>query len=125
MASDDGSEGDASGDTREQGIEFGQLKEKLASHDYPATGDELLEAYGDFELELPGGSATLREILGKRQSEEEGDDDDVEYESADDVRQSIHNMVGSDAIGRENYSDRGGSLPNEYRDEEDEDRETL
>jgi hypothetical protein len=109
MASDDG---DASGDTREQGIEFGRLQEELATHDYPTTGDELLDAYGDFELELPGGSATFREILGKRRSED-GGDDDIQYESADDVHQSIHNMVGSDAVGREDYTDRGGSSPAE------------
>lgn len=114
VADDSGT--DASSDTREQGIEYGQLKEKLASHDYPATGDELVAAYGDFELELPGGSETLREILGKRQSAT--GDDDIRYESPEQVHQSIQNMVGSDAVGRQNYSDRGGSLESETASED-------
>jgi hypothetical protein len=89
MASEGSSDGNGSDDTREQGIEFGQLKEKLASLDYPTTNDRLLEEYGDFELEHPGGSATLREILGRRES---GKDNDVfQHGSADDVRQSVHN----------------------------------
>jgi hypothetical protein len=29
------------------------------------------------------------------------------YQDADGVRQDIFNFVGSDAVGRENYSDRG------------------
>jgi formyltetrahydrofolate synthetase len=37
MASEGSSDGNGSDDTREQGIEFGQLKEKLASLDYPTT----------------------------------------------------------------------------------------
>ena len=107
MESDD-TDGDAFEDTREQGIEFGQLKRELETHEYPTTGDELLAAYGDFELDLPGGSVTLREVLGKRHGEQEGDDD-IRYESAEDVHRSIQNMVGSEAVGRENYTDRGGS----------------
>lgn len=120
MASEDGSGGNAADDTREHGIEFGPLKEQLATHDYPATGDELLDAYGDFELELPGGSETLREILGKRESESGGEEnDDITYESAEEVHQSIRNMVGSDAVGRENYSDRGGSQKHDGKDHDD------
>lgn len=112
MASDDSPGDGAADDTREQGIEFGALKAALAAHDYPAEGDELVAEYGDFELELPGGSSTFGEILGKRHGEGDASDD-IQYESADDVRQSIHNMVGSEAVGRENYTDRAGGDPTE------------
>jgi hypothetical protein len=122
MVRSEDSDSDASGDTRDHGVEFGQLKEKLASHEYPTTGDELLAEYGDFELELPNGSQTLREVLGKRQSESE---DDIRYESPEEVHQSILNMVGSDAVGRENYSDRGGSLQNEVEDGESGDEDSM
>lgn len=118
MDDNDGSDGPASEDTREQGIEFGPLKEQLETHDYPATGEELLAAYGDAELGLPDGPHTLREILGKRESEQ-GGEADVQYESAEEVHQSIFNMVGSDAVGREDYSDRGTS-PTEADDKDDE-----
>jgi len=124
MASDDGSESGTPGDTREQGIEFGQLKEKLDSHDYPATNDELVEAYGDYELELPGGSQTLEEILGKRRSES-GEGEEIRYQSAEDVHQSIHNMVGSDAVGREGYSDRGGSITDQIDEQDDQEQDSV
>ena len=41
------------------------------------------------------------------------------YESADDVHQSIIGMVSDDAIGRKNYSDRGGSTAAEEDSEEE------
>jgi len=44
---------------------------------------------------------------------EEFDDETIEYESAEDVRQSITNMVGAEAVGRKGYSDRGGSMQGE------------
>jgi hypothetical protein len=120
---DNNESADTPDDTREQGIEFGQLMGQLNSHDYPATGEELLAAYGDAELELPEGSQTLREILGKRQSED--GDENVRYESAEEVRQSIFNMVGSDAVGRENYSDRGASHHDETEGGEDRDKKSI
>lgn len=119
MVSED-SESDASVDTRKLGVEFGELTEELASHDYPATGEELVAAYGDYELDLPGGSETFREILGKRRSET-GDDEDIRFESADEVQQSVLNMVDSDAVGREGYSDRGGSLERKQTEENQDD----
>ena len=110
--SDGADDSETADDTREMGIEFGSLKRKLDEHDYPATGEELLAAYGDHELELPGGSTTLREVLGQRRSQS-GDDETIEYESGEDVRQSITNMVGAEAVGRKGYSDRGGSMQDE------------
>ena len=35
--------------------------------------------------------------------------DGHEYDSADAVQQAVLNMVGSGAVGREEYSDRGGT----------------
>jgi hypothetical protein len=36
--------------TRELGVEFGPLAEKLTTHEYPATCTDLLEIYGDESL---------------------------------------------------------------------------
>lgn len=108
MVDNESPPGDAQGDTRELGIEFGQLKAQLQSHDYPATGDEILTAYGNTELGLPNGTTTVRDILGDRQRVEDGSDD-LRYESPEEVQQSIFNMIGSDAVGREHYSDRGAT----------------
>ncbi len=88
--------------SREQGIDFGSLADELDSHSYPATTREIVDEYGDHEVDLPNGSKTLEEILGDLQ------DEDQEYDSAEEVRQMVFNMVGSDAVGREGYSDRGG-----------------
>lgn len=90
-------------ESREQGIEFGSLAGELEDESYPLTNDELLDRYGDRELELGDGTTVLREILSP--------EDDQEYEGAESVRQAIFSMVGDDAIGRAGYSDRGGNSP--------------
>lgn len=99
-------------DDRDRGVEFGDLTEDLESEAYPLTKTELLEQYGDRQLEHASGSSSVRELLG-----EEGDD---EYESADEVHETILNMVGEEAVGREGYSDRGTGSPDEGDGEEDE-----
>lgn len=91
-------------DTREQGVEFGALADELDSHEYPATAGELVDAYGDHELELPNGQQTFGDVLGPLEAQ-----DDERYESAEEVRQMVLNMVADEAVGREGYSDRGTS----------------
>jgi hypothetical protein len=102
MADDDSIRG--SDIDREQGVEFGALADELASHDYPATTDELLDAYGDHELDLPGGSETFAAVLGTQTTEQR-------FESSEAVRQTVFNMVSADAVGRRGYSDRAGARP--------------
>ena len=97
-------------DSRELGVEMGALRESLRNHDYPATTEELVEAYGDEEVELSGGTERLEELLGPLGEEE--------YESYDEVEQAIMNMVGEEAIGRKNYSDRTPYAPGEERETE-------
>lgn len=99
-------------DSREQGIEFGALAEELENETYPLSHDQLLEKYGDRELELANGQTKLHEVL---ESENE-----TEYEDAESVRQAIFTMVGGDAVGRKGYSDRGGNSPGIDSDEEEE-----
>jgi hypothetical protein len=91
-----------SGDSRQSGVEFGDLNEELESHDYPATTEELVDEYGDYELELENGDRTFGEIMEPFQEEA-----DQEFESADEVRQAVFDMVGAEAVGRQRYSDRG------------------
>lgn len=99
---------------RSQGIELGELDEELESHDYPATSGELVDEYGDHEIQLPGGSQQVSEVLGVLE------DDDQGFTNAEEVRYTIHNLVGAEAVGRDHYSDRGGSAPEEGLDDEDE-----
>ena len=124
MEHTDDSEGDSSSDSRELGVEFGPLKSELENHDYPATGEQLVAEYGDYELDLPGGSQTFGEVLGKRQRADDGAET-VEYDSPDEVQQTVLNMVGSEAVGREGYSDRGGSLTSELAEGDDQQDDTM
>ena len=87
-------------ETREEGIEFGELYNDIENEDYPISQSELIERYGDRELEHSNGTYTLRELLSQYP-------EDQEFEDDDEVRQSILNMAGGEAVGRQRYSDRG------------------
>jgi hypothetical protein len=97
-------------DNRELGVELGDLGDDLESVDYPVSQDELLEEYGDGEIDMGEESATLEELLDPLNEDE--------YQSYGDVEQAIMNMVGDDAIGRKNYSDRTPPAAGEQRQEE-------
>lgn len=74
------------------------VDEEIAAHSFPATTAELVEAYGDLELELPNGEETFGEALGRL--------GETTFADADDARRAAYSAVSSDAIGRANYSDR-------------------
>lgn len=92
-------------ENRDMGIEFGDLDEDLANEDFPLTKEELLDRYGDRELEHASGTVTVEEVVGPLGREE--------FDGRDAVHQAILNMIGDDAEGRPGYSDRGGSTPDE------------
>ena len=70
----------------------------IDGHEYPATSDELIEAYGDAEIELQDGTETVATVLGRLGAET--------YRSAEDVRNALRTGVSHKAIGRRFYSDR-------------------
>lgn len=110
MAPDDESrEASTSGDedNREQGVVLGDLDDELESHDYPASSSELVDEYGDYEIEMSGGSQRLEEVLGLLEEDEQ------EFQDAEAARQMIYNLVGTQAVGRDRYSDRAGETPEE------------
>lgn len=84
--------------SRESGVELGALSEDLDEHEYPTSTDELIDEYGDREIDLPDGSETFKQVLEPMADET--------FDSADSVRQAIFNMVGSEAVGRKGYTDR-------------------
>ncbi len=102
-------------DTRQQGIEFGEFGETMDTLDYPIDHADLIAEHGDTELEYSDGTTTLEGILEPLQ------DEDQTYEDREELETMIKNMVGSDAVGREGYSDRGTSSDPEG----DEDQESL
>lgn len=97
-------------DSRELGIELGALQDELKDHDYPVSQDELLENHGDIELEMGEETATLEELIEPLNEDE--------YQSYEEVEQAVMNMVGDEAIGRKNYSDRTPPAAGEERQDE-------
>ena len=84
-------EAKARGDEKEplfddESVRLGDLDESLKSHDYPTTTTELVEVYGDYELEIQGGKKPLEEVLSST--------DDQTYDSAEDVRRRILGLIG-------------------------------
>ncbi|MFC7235009.1 DUF5789 family protein [Halosegnis marinus] len=70
----------------------------LDAHSYPATASELIDAYGETELELQNGSETFGEALGRL--------GETTYHDAEDAKQAAMSAVSEGAIGRKGYSDR-------------------
>lgn len=91
---------DDSSDTRDLGVEFGDLAGDLEDADYPLSQAELLDEYGDREVDLEEGTKTLDEVLRG--------ENEREYEDAQSVEQAVLDMVGEDAVGKEGQSGRGG-----------------
>jgi len=82
----------------------------FVDHNYPATATELIADYGDSEINLPNGTETIGEILGRI--------DEETYMDAEDVRQALLNGVSHKAIGRRFYSDRDQYTPGEHGPEQ-------
>lgn len=121
--SKDSSGAESDSESREQGVEFGGLVTALENHEYPTTQEQLLEEYGEEELDLADGEASLSSVLAEREVADE--QDTIEYDSADEVQQAVLNMVGDRAVGRTDYSDRGGSLEDEAEEGESESDQSL
>ncbi|EMA30577.1 DUF5789 family protein [Halobiforma nitratireducens] len=97
-------------DSREQGVELGDLHDDLESVDYPISQDALFEKHGDREVDFGEETMTLEELVGPMNEDE--------YEDYGAVEQAIMNMVGDEAIGRKNYSDRTPPAIGEDRQDE-------
>lgn len=75
-----------------------EMGEKIDAHSYPATTEELVEAYGDLEFELPNGTETFGEAMDRLADET--------FENPEEARLSTYQALSSKAIGRKHYSDR-------------------
>jgi len=97
---------------RELGVEFGPLAHQLDQHEYPTTGEELVEAYGSAVLRFQNGEQTLEEVLSPVPEEQ--------FNSATEARAAIFSNVPEGAIGRKGYSDRTPPALGEQSEESDE-----
>lgn len=69
----------------EPGERLGELDEALENHDYPTTTDELINAYGDHEVQTQDGWTPLNEVLASIDNET--------YTSAKDARKRILGLI--------------------------------
>lgn len=76
----------------ETALDFGPLSRELADHEFPTANEELLDAFGEYEIGHPDGAATLAEVLGSH--------DGVTYESAEEVRDAVYNVVTAEPVGK-------------------------
>lgn len=60
---------------------LGDLGEALEDHDYPATTDELVSAFGEYEVEIQEGTKSLEKVLSPT--------DNQTYDSADEIQGRI------------------------------------
>lgn len=77
----------------------------FGDYTYPLTTEELVDAHGEYVLDLADGTETLGEVLRNLGSET--------FENADDLRYTVYGAVSSKAIGRKGYSDRDAPSPGE------------
>lgn len=86
----------------EEGVDFTDLEPVLEDLSYPITKEEFVEEHGDHSIERTSADPiTVREVF-------EGTGEDT-FESGREIRQAVLNLMPRDAVGREGYSDRGGS----------------
>ncbi|QZY00921.1 DUF5789 family protein [Halobaculum rubrum] len=65
--------------------QLGELDDVLESHEYPATTDELVEEYGEYEVETQDGVQSLGDVFAGT--------DDRTYGSADDAKTRILGLL--------------------------------
>lgn len=111
---------------RDRGIELGSLPEKLEQVSFPVEKSSLLEEFGQHELEFEDGDrSNLRSVLQPAGLDE--------FESREELIETIYLMVGSSAVGQVGQTGRGTSditppdeqRPPEKPDDEEEQDQSL
>lgn len=85
-----------------------EISEILDPDAFPLTTEDLIEEFGDVEVNFPAGSQPLRDILETSGFET--------YASRDEAELAILNGVRRRAVGRARYSDRGYTSDQPVRD---------
>ena len=100
-----------SDDDHQQGVEFGSIESVFEALDYPVTAEELVSRFGDREIQRTSADPiAVRELFAGA--------GDRSFDSDEQLRQGMLNMMPAESVGRQRYSDRGGSEGDELTDEE-------
>lgn len=79
--------------------------DRFERHSFPTTTGDLIADHGHVELDLPNGTVTLGEVLGRLPDEP--------LATPEEARLTTYSALGEAAIGRKGYSDRDPSCPGE------------
>ncbi|MCG1002079.1 MULTISPECIES: hypothetical protein [Halobacterium] len=82
-------------------VTLDELEAELRDESYPLDREAVVEEYGDYDLDLPGGEESVADVLARV-----GGDG---FESHADLLATIEGGVGGEAVGRRDYTDRGAS----------------
>ncbi|MDS0260657.1 hypothetical protein NDI56_14720 [Haloarcula sp. S1CR25-12] len=89
---------------RDEGVDFTPINPVLTGIEYPITTAELVGQHGARSVERTNAeSITVQELF-------RGTGADT-FESPEEVRQSLLNLMPGESVGRQRYSDRGGATP--------------
>ena len=95
---------------RDEGVDFGDINPALERLSYPLSVAAFVDECGDRSIERTNADPiTVGELF-------DGTGEDT-FESPEEVRQSLLNLMPADSVGRKGYSDRGGSSPESDPDE--------
>lgn len=86
---------------RVRSLEMGKVTGLFDDGAFPMTTEEIIEEFGDIEIQYPRRSESIEAILTTSGLET--------YRTADEVELAVLNGVSRDAVGRPRYSDRGDS----------------
>lgn len=101
---------------RNQGVNLADIDALLEDVAFPVTAGELVDRHGERTIERTNADPiSLRELLEPVADETFG--------TPDDVSQMLMSLMPTESVGRERYSDRGGSRPEESREAEAMDEE--
>ncbi|WP_136715875.1 DUF5789 family protein [Halorientalis salina] len=89
---------------REEGVDFTDIESVLGELSYPTTKDEFVAEYGEKTI----GRTNADPIRIAELFDGTGADT---FDSDEELRQSILNLMPKESVGRQRYSDRGGSIP--------------
>ena len=97
---------------RTEGVDFDDMEPVFEQLSYPVTASEIVDEYGDHEVDRTNADPISLEELFSAMG-------DTEFHSDDDLRTMMLGQMPQDSEGRTNYSDRGGSHPVETEEAEE------
>ena len=87
-------------------MDFTGINSALGQIDYPITTAEFVDEYGSHTIERTNAdSITVQELFDGTGTET--------FESPDDIQQSLLSLMPGESVGRQRYSDRGGTTPDD------------